>query len=148
LKTCTSCKTDKPLDEFRNIKKNGEVVRKGSMCLACRREYNQQWYKNNPDYKREWRNRNKEATVLSNFKNQLNQKYGLRYETYLEMLESQGGVCYLCEKPSNRNLCVDHCHVTGEIRKLLCFICNRALGLFQDDVQILSSALNYLESYG
>ena len=40
---------------------------------------------------------------------------------------------------------VDHCHETGKIRGLLCHNCNRALGLFKDNVEFLERAILYLK---
>lgn len=42
-------------------------------------------------------------------------------------------------------LVVDHCHVTGKVRGLLCHNCNRALGLLKDSVDNLSKAIDYLK---
>jgi len=41
-------------------------------------------------------------------------------------------------------LYVDHCHSSGKVRGLLCHHCNTALGKFQDSVEVLSSAIDYL----
>jgi hypothetical protein len=42
------------------------------------------------------------------------------------MFEAQGGRCAICpRKPKNVALNVDHDHVTGLIRGLLCWSCNR-----------------------
>lgn len=61
--------------------------------------------------------------------------YGLSEEQYGEILVQQGGGCAICgraEKDSSRRrLCVDHDHTTGEVRGLLCGICNRHLGLYE-----------------
>lgn len=40
---------------------------------------------------------------------------------------------------------VDHCHQTGKIRGLLCQKCNMALGLLNDSVEILETAIRYLK---
>lgn len=79
-------------------------------------------------------------------------KYDLTPEQFDAMLERQGGVCAICRKPptggntSARCLHVDHDHVTGEIRGLLCSNHNVALGLFEDSPAFLRQAANYLEA--
>ena len=40
---------------------------------------------------------------------------------------------------------IDHNHKTGVIRGVLCRNCNSALGLFQDDTEILEKAIRYLK---
>lgn len=45
------------------------------------------------------------------------------------MLEEQGGVCAICRGREGRKyLAVDHSHVTGCVRGLLCTRCNVAVG--------------------
>lgn len=46
--------------------------------------------------------------------------YGLEDGEYEALLELQGGRCYVCRRPTTRRLAVDHDHVTGEPRGLLC----------------------------
>lgn len=77
----------------------------------------------------------------------LKRKYGITLEDYERMLEEQGGVCFICKKPrpEDRTLHVDHDHATGEIRGLLCFRCNNALGDFDDDHELLQNAADYLD---
>lgn len=73
--------------------------------------------------------------------------YGLTIEQYDSILESQGNSCAICkiDTPSGRGrFHVDHNHITGEIRGLLCHHCNLALGNFKDDVPTLLNAINYL----
>lgn len=47
-----------------------------------------------------------------------------RYES---MLTGQAGRCAICREPMLRP-CVDHDHVTGRVRALLCNDCNLTLG--------------------
>ena len=78
-------------------------------------------------------------------------KFGITKEEYNEMYIKQGGVCAICKNPelsTNRSLAVDHDHKTGKVRALLCGKCNKALGLFSDDVDLLNSASSYLRFYG
>lgn len=39
---------------------------------------------------------------------------------------------------------LDHCHITNKFRGWLCHKCNRALGNFNDNVDILKRAIKYL----
>ena len=67
------------------------------------------------------------------------------------MAEDQKGICAICgELPhgENRVLHIDHDHLTGKIRGLLCMSCNRALGWFRDDTVILKKAIEYLKTHG
>jgi hypothetical protein len=88
--------------------------------------------------------------IVSEKRRQQNLKqYGLTIESYNEMVINQGGVCKICLlAPTGRkkNLCVDHCHVTGKVRGLLCDSCNRAIGLLGDDTNLLAKAIEYLLS--
>ncbi len=64
------------------------------------------------------------------------------------MEEEQGYSCAICgetERNLNRGLFVDHCHKTGKIRGLLCIKCNMAMGLMSDDIDVLASAISYLQ---
>jgi hypothetical protein len=71
--------------------------------------------------------------------------YGITVEEYDDMLESQGGGCYICGVgPVGRALDIDHDHRTGKVRGLLCSNHNRALGLLGDDPDLLLAAHTYL----
>jgi len=64
-------------------------------------------------------------------------------------MAAQGGVCAICAKAcvTGQNLSVDHDHVTGANRGLLCRKCNMALGIFKDSKAKLARAMTYLERY-
>jgi hypothetical protein len=66
---------------------------------------------------------------------------------HLEHLFSTYKVCQICSKTDRRALNVDHCHTTGKVRGLLCDNCNKGLGLFRDDKDLLTSAINYLKEH-
>ena len=81
------------------------------------------------------------------------QAYGVDAARYQEMLREQGGVCAICAQPERapdkasgktKDLAIDHDHVTGAIRALLCSNCNRGLGLFNDDIALLAKAQSYV----
>lgn len=63
---------------------------------------------------------------------------------YAEYMTSQQGLCGIC-KEEMKNPQLDHCHVTNEVRGLLCKNCNLGLGNFRDNQEILLSAIKYLQ---
>ena len=70
--------------------------------------------------------------------------YGITLRTYNALLAKQKRRCAICKKKSSRTLHVDHCHQTRAVRRLLCGKCNRGLGHFGDDLQIVRNAAAYL----
>ena len=73
-------------------------------------------------------------------------RFGVSGEEYDRMFAVQGGVCSICGRPptERKALHVDHDHATGLVRKLLCHLCNTALGQFSDDPSVVLSAYVYL----
>lgn len=58
--------------------------------------------------------------------------------------------CEICGFPEfrgNYSLSIDHCHLTGKFRGLLCSKCNFGLGKFEDSVMLLNKAIFYLEKF-
>ena len=90
--------------------------------------------------------------MTSNLKNrerQLKSRYGITVDQYNQLLEKQDGHCALCPattgwKKFDRPLHVDHDHITGKVRGLLCSRCNLVVGV----IELLGVAfiLNYLSS--
>jgi hypothetical protein len=74
-------------------------------------------------------------------------RYGISVEQFEVLRIEQRNRCKICRKEFDRTPCVDHNHLTGERRGLLCHKCNRGLGQFNDDAALLTAALTYLESY-
>lgn len=56
--------------------------------------------------------------------------------------------CKICNinfiNDSDKN--VDHCHTTGQVRVILCNKCNLGIGLLNDSIEIIESALKYLKT--
>ena len=75
----------------------------------------------------------------------LKKKYGITPEDYDLMVRSRGGKCDICRMVSV--LVIDHDHLTGIIRGLLCSSCNAALGIFNDDINVLTEAIEYLQAF-
>src|SRR5262245_26073422 len=86
----------------------------------------------------------KQANDPSHRSGELRRRYGISAAEYDALLARQGGVCAICRRRSKERLCVDHCHVTGTVRGLLCSACNIALGYLKDDQASLVAALAYL----
>jgi len=78
------------------------------------------------------------------------EKYGITIEEYNSLFEQQNGCCAICEihqTQLRRKLCVDHNHINGKIRGLLCDTCNRVLGYLDDNKDILYKAFKYLDNF-
>ena len=78
--------------------------------------------------------------------------YGLSPEAFTAMLDAQNGECMVCrialeEGAGKSRLHVDHDHVTGRIRALLCLRCNLAIGYADDDPEQLRRLAVYLERF-
>ena len=86
-------------------------------------------------------------------KSHLKRSYGLTVEQYEAMVSVQGGKCAICGKvPGNTShidgrLHVDHCHDTDRVRDLLCTGCNKGIGQFGDDPELLEKAIAYLRKW-
>lgn len=125
-KRCYKCATWKPLDDF--TKSVHCHTGRAGRCKECSKLYY--------------------PTGESARKANLRNKYGITPEIFAEMLEAQSGVCAICGgtdlEQSRKHLSVDHDHITGAVRGLLCDRCNRGIGLFRDDPDALESAAAYL----
>jgi hypothetical protein len=132
MKTCSKCKVEKELTEYHKRSNRPCGVR--SQCKACYLEY-PKIMKRREGYMRDF-----------NLK-----QYGLDFTQYTEMFNNQKGCCKICnkhlsevDKGKKKSLCVDHCHDTKIVRGLLCDKCNRGLGLFNDNIEMLKKAIDYL----
>jgi hypothetical protein len=128
MKQCSSCKQHLPNFEFSPDK--GKKSGLSSLCKACKRSrYSTRYNKTYRD-------------------NRLKKLYNLNSGEYEIMFANQNGKCKICNSSNtgrgDKWLVVDHCHESGKIRGLLCNTCNRALGLFKDNIQTLEKALFYL----
>lgn len=126
MPTCRKCNLDLPVTTFTVNKsyKSG----KATICKPCSAKWQKEYRKNNEfKYK------------ASKFKTS---------QSTIETLFSKINYCQICNQTdSRRKLSIDHDHVTGKIRGLLCDACNKGLGLFKDNKDLLENAKNYLESH-
>lgn len=84
-------------------------------------------------------------------KSNLKLSYNLTEEDYNSMLLAQSNGCAICgtNTPTGKwkVFAVDHCHITGEVRGLLCNECNRGMGLLGDSEERLRQAADYLKAH-
>ncbi len=153
LKTCTKCRIEKPHCDFYTVRVGEAKLR--ALCVDCH-------YKETLDRKRRYPEKAREAGLKSYYKDHEKTKrkhreskfmyqYGLTPDGLRELFESCGGCCGICGRKlalggtrldSAR---VDHDHVTGHIRGILCTKCNTAIGVLGDSIEGLRKAIFYLE---
>jgi hypothetical protein len=155
-KICTKCKTDKSLNEFHKTSSNKSGFQ--SSCKACRKEYYESTKEHHSKVRKIYYRENREKILIESgkskkkhrrrVKNQhLQRYYGITLEQYESLYEKQEGKCAICDihrSEQKRDLSVDHCHKTSEVRGLLCDTCNRGLGYFKDDIILFEKAIKYL----
>lgn len=127
-KRCSSCYKTKESECFNKSLRSKSGLR--SSCRQCDKKVR-------PERTEEIRKIEKDRSLRSSF--------GITLENYEDMLEEQGGVCFVCKRVNSHgwNLAVDHCHETKVIRALLCHGCNSSLGHLSEDVSILESIIEY-----
>jgi len=137
-KLCSKCKKIKHLSGFyKNKTKNTYSYN----CKVCVRKRSNDRYRLNRDGHGEAARKHK-----------LKAKFGLTISDFDNILIKQNGVCSICGKPELtkykdgkiQRLSIDHCHISGNVRGLLCRKCNTALSAFDDDIDVLASAISYL----
>ncbi len=79
--------------------------------------------------------------------------FKLTTEQYNNMVKLQNNLCAICGKPQSkfqknsntiRSLAVDHNHITGKVRGLLCTSCNTAIGLLEENIPLIQKVIEYL----
>jgi hypothetical protein len=78
----------------------------------------------------------------------LRSTYGITSKERREKEENQAGLCACCGRsPTKKGLCVDHKHGTRFIRDLLCSKCNCVIGQFDESIERLGNAIEYLRKW-
>ena len=120
--------------------------RKKEHILKEAKKYRDSHKEERYNYNKKWVMSNKEKAI----DNQLRIKYGISLADYNKLKEKQNNCCEICgrhESEFKRRMCVDHNHVTGEVRGLLCNHCNTALGHVFEDESILLNMIDYIRKY-
>jgi hypothetical protein len=150
MKRCHKCKEFKDETEFYKDRTTKDGLK--NKCKECSgngyKIYREKFpEKVKEDYKK-WALNNKEKRKEYNKRHSLKQ-YGITIEDYNNMLKEQDFKCAIC-KEEIKNVTqfdVDHCHLTGIVRGILCSNCNNGLGRFKDNIEVLKNAIKYLEDY-
>lgn len=140
---CWSCKTEQSADNFH----------KGSdRCKSCAKIYAAKYRAANKEKaqasSKASYNKNREAHLKRMKERHFEREYGLLKFEYELLFVKQNNSCAICGKVSGKGsdkLVVDHDHETGQVRGLLCRLCNTSLGGFKDNKDLLKQAINYLE---
>lgn len=79
----------------------------------------------------------------------LGRTFGMALDEFATLLDAQDGRCAICgtTNPGKFDWAVDHDHLTGQVRGILCHPCNGGLGMFHDDEHRLFAAVDYLRSH-
>ena len=133
--------------EWKSTGKSHRYISTGK-CAKCTLVRSHRWMRSHPDDFKTCSGRSKRKNVESVRASNRKRMYGLDRPAYQTMLDSQSGACAICRSlpgtGSHECLHVDHCHVSGAVRGLLCGRCNRGIGCFLDNPEYLSSAILYL----
>lgn len=143
-------------------------------CRICVNEWAKNWKKSNRDrvnatnarskannpeqwkafYEREYLSKKeRHGTSLLNTK-EIARRNGLSIEHYEAMFVAQNNLCAICDQHETKlnrsskvaRLTVDHNHQSGKVRELLCHACNLAIGHARENINIIKSAIAYLEN--
>lgn len=146
MHTCNQCGDTNILNFYIRKSRNKPFSKCKKCYLELDRANSQSQQRKNK--RRENIKKLRELDPLIDRKKFLKLRYGISLDDYNELLLTQGGCCKICKLKAEDNfrgiLYVDHCHKTGKIRGLLCDLCNKAIGLFKDDISLLAEAINYL----
>lgn len=139
---CTRCGETKKVTEFYlrpTHSKTNPLPQPMSRCKTCMSSLSQDWQKRHPERMAAV---NAAYARRARHQKRLNQ-YGLTHEQFVALEQAQQGACLICQERPDQ-LVIDHDHATGEVRGLLCQLCNAGLGAFRDTPSYLRRAIIYL----
>lgn len=173
-KKCNKCKNEFPATPEFFYRDKAIKCGLRAQCKVCMSKTNQKYRKENKEkikkYKHKYHKDNKEEITKKRreyrknnpvkIKKQIRDahlkfRYNISIEDYNEKFKEQDGKCEICgqyetaKSKSNkiRPLCVDHNHITNEVRGLLCNNCNQLIGRSLENSFILIKTINYLKKY-
>ena len=142
IKQCLCCLEHLPTSEYwqkSQPRKDGTFGLRPK-CKRCETDYKLDIYHNKGGKQKQ-----KERAFKS-----LMTKYGITVDFYEQERIKQNYCCIICGEHErmqpHKRLHVDHNHSTGEYRGLLCNTCNTGLGMFKDNVSLLTKAIEYIDA--
>lgn len=138
-KVCSGCSISKPTSDFyeklRKAEYGDSLASYSHRCKECDKKSRSLYVVENPD-----------KTKQTDRNYYLKKNYGIDLDQYNQLFMKQNGCCKGCELHQSelkRTLCVDHNHVTKQVRGLLCNECNRAFGMLKENVKTLNNLITY-----
>ena len=139
LKKCCRCKKEKNIIEFHAQDRAKDNLR--SACKECTNDFQKSANIKYPHRRREnaWKQAGIKNADGSPFK----------WKDYENLKAGAQNKCMLCgtDTPGKKDFSVDHDHLTGVARFLLCGHCNHGLGNFKDSPYLLQKAIDLLLNY-
>jgi hypothetical protein len=154
MKKCTKCGEQKPLSEFTKKKQTKDGL--DLWCKHCKSAADKYWREsdpvnaqNNKQRATAWNIENTQKRKIIVKRNNYKKRYGLSIEQKQSMVDDHNGACAICKAQLKdaHDACVDHCHTTNMVRGILCRKCNLGIGHFNDSIQALTAAIEYLSKY-
>jgi len=149
-KKCSLCKVTKSFSDFYFSKQKKDGY--DSWCKKCKLKNNKKYVQDHLKEKREYRHnyhlKNRDKSLMQSKYNNLQIKYGITSKEYDQLIKSQNYSCKICSADisGKGKSQIDHCHITGRIRGILCRDCNLGLGFFKDSLKTMIAAIEYIDA--
>lgn len=142
MKKCRRCNEEKLKSEFHKYSASPDGL--NYMCKSCFIIY-----RNSPEERKQRGTSSKYTLGTKEYDRDcyLRSVYKITLFEYNALLKEQNYSCAICGITQDKllqNLCVDHDHLTQNVRGLLCPECNQGIGKLKDNINILQNAIIYL----
>jgi hypothetical protein len=152
-KKCRRCEESKPLASFSKDKSRKDGLQ--SLCKQCDSRKGRKYYNANKEKIGQKNQKYNRLRLNWNRYRRVKRKYNLSDFEYDSLLINQESTCAICKKKDLMFLAVDHDHnccgagsSCGKcVRGLLCKNCNWGLGAFDDNIENMLRAIDYLMNY-
>jgi Recombination endonuclease VII len=153
MKICSKCHTNKPDSEYSKagLHPNGKQKYR-SDCKSCKNTYAKNVLATSEQNIRKaqrlalWKAKNVERDAMHRRRSRW-KSAGINPDLAEAYYLAHDGRCEMCQENSQVVLCMDHDHITGKIRGMLCHPCNLLLGHARDSQRILVAGIDYLNRH-